>query len=366
MIDTRVVRMAQTIAQYSVSLKQGERFLIMTSVPGLPLAREVFREALALGALPTVRALHPELDELLYRYGNDDQVRYVPEYEKQELESLNARLVIRGDENVMTMAGVEPSRLTLGRQARRPLLERMMARKAAGELKNSLTQYPTNASAQEAGMSLADYEEFVFRACFADRPDPIGAWRELSRTQQAYVDFLNNVKTLRVEGPGTELTVSVEGRKWVNSDGKANFPSGEVFTGPVEDSVEGRVLFDVPTLFSGQPVENIDLEFKAGKVVAARAERGDKMLQSALDTDAGSRFLGEFAFGLNYGITRATRNILFDEKIGGTIHMAVGAGYPETGSMNRSAIHWDMIKDMKQGRVYADTKLVYENGRFIV
>jgi len=358
--------MAQTIARYSVSLKSGERFLILTSVPGLPLAREVYREALALGALPVVRTLHPEFDELLYRYANDDQVKFVPEYEKQELEDLNARLVIRGEENVMTLAGVEPARLTLGRQARRPLSERMMARKAAGELKNCLTQYPTSGSAQEAGMSLADYEEFVFHACFADKPDPIAAWGELSRAQQKHVDFLNGVKTLKVEGPGTDLSLSVEGRKWVNSDGKANFPSGEVFTGPVEDSVNGRVRFDVPTLFSGQPVENIELEFKAGRVVAARAERGDKVLQSAFDTDPGSRFLGEFAFGLNYGITRATKNILFDEKIGGTIHMAVGAGYPETGSQNRSAIHWDMIKDMKQGRVYADGKLVYENARFTV
>lgn len=366
MNDNRVVKMAQTIARYSLSLKNGERFLILTSVPGLPLAREVYREALALGALPVVRTLLPELEELLYRHGSDDQVKFVPEYEKQELESLDARLAIRGDENVMTMAGVEPERLTLGRQARRPLLERMMARKGAGELKTCLTQYPTNANAQEAGMSLADYEEFVFRACFADRPDPIAAWRDLSEHQQAHVDFLNKVKTLKVEGPDTDLILSVDGRTWVNSDGRANFPSGEVFTGPVEDSVEGRVRFDVPTLFSGQPVENIELEFKSGRIVAARAERGDKMLQSALDTDAGSRIIGEFAFGLNYGITRPTRNILFDEKIGGTIHMAVGAGYPETGSTNRSAIHWDMIKDMKQGRVHADGKLVYEGGEFTV
>jgi aminopeptidase len=358
--------MAQTIAQYSISLKPGDRFLILASVPGLPLGREVYREALALGALPVVRTLHLEIDELLYRHGSDEQVKFVPEHEKQELESLNARLVIRGEENVMTLAGVDPARLTLGRQARRPLLERMLARKAAGELKNCLTQYPTSGSAQQAGMSLAEYEGFVFRACFADRPDPIAAWRELSREQQAYVDFLDKVKTLKVEGPGTDLALSVDGRKWVNSDGKANFPSGEVFTSPVEESVNGRIRFDVPTVFSGKAVEGIELEFKDGKVVSASAPRGDEMLQSALDTDAGSRSLGEFAFGLNYGITRATRNILFDEKMGGTIHLAVGAGYPESGSRNRSAIHWDMIKDMKQGRVYADAKLVYENGRFIV
>jgi aminopeptidase len=241
-----------------------------------------------------------------------------------------------------------------------------MERKGRGELKSCLTQYPTNASAQEAGMSLAAYADFVFAACFVDQPDPIAAWKRLSAEQQRYVDFLNKVKTLRVEGPGTDLALSVEGRRWVNSDGKANFPSGEVFTGPVEDSAEGRITFDVPTLFTGHPVEGIELEFRGGRVVKASAARGNDMLQSALDTDERSRYLGEFAFGLNYGITRPTRNILFDEKIGGSIHTAIGAGYPETGSTNRSGIHWDMIKDMKQGRVYADGKLVYENARFTV
>jgi aminopeptidase len=366
MTDSRVVKMAEVIARYSLGLKPRETVLILTTVPALPLAQEVYREALASGALATVRTLHAELDEVLFRHASDEQLRFVPEYEKQELEALNARLVIRGDENPMTLAGIEPARLTLGRQARRPLLERMMARKAAGELKNCITQHPTNGGAHEAGMSLANYEEFVFRACFVDQPDPIAKWQELSREQQRYVDFLNTVKKVRVEGPGTDLELSVAGRTWVNSDGKANFPSGEVFTGPVEDSASGRVRFDVPTLFSGKPVEGVELVFEAGRVARATAERGQEMLESALETDAGARFLGEFAFGLNYGVTRATRNILFDEKIGGTIHLAVGAGYPETGSTNRSGIHWDMIKDMKQGRVTADGRLVYENGRFKV
>jgi len=364
MTDIRVFRMAQTIAQYSLNLQPRDHLAILTTIPGLPLAREVYRQALGLGAFPAVETLHPDLEELLYRHGNDEQVTFVPEYRKAELERLEARLVIRGEENVMALAGVAPARLTLGRQARRPLLERMMARKAAGELKNCLTQYPTSGNAQEAGMSLADYEDFVFRACFADRPDPIAAWRELSREQQAYVDQLDQAAGLKVEGPGTELELSVQGRRWVNSDGKANFPSGEVFTGPIEDSVNGRITFDVPTVFSGRAVEGVSLEFRAGKVVSASAARGEEMLKSALATDAGARSLGEFAFGLNYGITRATRNILFDEKIGGTIHLAIGAGYPETGSQNRSAIHWDLIKDMKRGRVHADGKPVYEDGRF--
>jgi aminopeptidase len=358
--------MADVIVRYSVALKPGEQVLIVTSVPGFPLAREVFRAALAAGAHPVVRTSHPELEETLLRHGNDDQLRFVPETDRREIDTVAARVAIRGEDNLMTTAGVDQSRVKLVRQARGPLLGRMMERKGKGELKTCLTQYPTNASAQEAGLSLADYEEFVFAACFVDRDDPVAAWRDLSKEQQRFVDFLDTAKALRVEGPGTELELSVAGRRWVNSDGKANFPSGEVFTGPEEESVNGRVRFDVPTLFGGRAVEGIELEFKSGRVVAARADRGDEVLQSALETDAGSRTLGEFAFGLNYGITRPTRNILFDEKIGGTIHMAVGAGYPETGSRNRSAIHWDMIKDMKQGRVAADGKLVYEGRRFTV
>jgi aminopeptidase len=366
MTDSRIVKMAETITKYSLNLKPGEQVLVLASVPALPLVREFYLAALAAGALPFVRTLHPELDEVLYRNGSDEQLRFVPASDRLDIETCSARLAIRGDENLATLAGADPTRLAVGRKARKPLMDTFMERKGRGELKSCLTQYPTNASAQEAGMSLVQYADFVFGACFCDRPDPVAEWQKLSAEQQQYVDFLNSVKTLRVEGPGTDLTVSVNGRKWVNSDGKANFPSGEVFTGPVEDSAEGRITFDVPTLFTGHAVEGIEFEFRSGRVAKASAARGDDMLQSALDTDERSRFLGEFAFGLNYGVTRPTRNILFDEKMGGTIHLAIGAGYPETGSTNRSAIHWDMIKQMQQGRVYADGKLAYENGKFKV
>jgi aminopeptidase len=356
--------MAEVIARYSLSLKPGEPVLVLTSVPALPLAREFYRQALAAGALPLVRTLHPEFDELLYRFGSDEQLRFVPAADRLDLETARARLVIRGDENLATLAAAAPDRLAVARQARKPLMDVFMERKGRGELKTCLTQYPTCASAQEAGMSLDAYADFVFSACFCDRPDPIAAWQQLSAEQQRRVDFLNTVRHIRIEGPGTDLSLSVAGRRWVNSDGRANFPSGEVFTGPVEDSAEGRIAFDVPTFFAGRAVESIELEFRGGRVVAARAARGEELLGPALDTDERSRYLGELAFGLNCGITRPTHNILFDEKIGGTIHLAVGAGYPETGSVNRSGIHWDMVKDMRQGRVHADGKVVYENGRF--
>ncbi|MFO7651003.1 MAG: aminopeptidase [bacterium] len=364
MPDIRIERMADTIARHSLALRAGDYLLIQSEPAGLPLVREVYRRAVAVGANPVVRTRLPELEEILFRDGNDAQLGFIPEPSRVEIELVTARLVVRAEDNLRALSGVPPDRLALARRAQRPLFERSMERKGRGELRTCITQFPTAAAAQEAGMSLPDYEDFVFAACFCDRADPVAAWLELSRAQQVFVDFLNTIKTLRYEAPGFELELSVEGRKWINSDGKANFPSGEVFSAPVEDSASGRVRFDVPGSQSGRRVTGVTLDFEAGRVVKATAEQGEDVLNALLDTDPGARLLGEVAFGLNYGITRPTGNILFDEKIGGTIHIALGAGYPECGSANKSGIHWDLIRSMNPGQIWADGRLVYENGRF--
>lgn len=216
-------------------------------------------------------------------------------------------------------------------------------------------------------MSLSDYEEFVYRACLLDQPDPVAAWQAVHDDQQRLCDLLATKRTLRVVTEGTDLSVSVAGRRWANSDGHRNFPSGEVFTGPVEDSATGHITFDFPAIYMGRSVEGVRLEFEQGRVVSATARKGEDLLLSTLGMDAGARYLGEFAFGTNQGIQRHTGNILFDEKIGGTIHMALGSAYPETGGLNRSALHWDMIRDLRQGgEVYADGELLYRNGQFVV
>lgn len=365
MTDPRVIKMGATIAGYSLDLQPGELALLSGDVPSLPLLKETYRAALSLGAQPYVRLLAPEIDEILLREASEAQLAYVSELSTLEIERIRARLVVRASENTVALSGIPPERLAIRQRANQPLFARLLERKATKELKTCVTQYPTNAAAQDAGMSLSDYEDFVFRACFCDRADPAAEWRQLSAGQQRFVELLERVSAVRIEGPGTDLALSVAGRKWVNSDGKANFPSGEVFTGPVEDSAEGRISFDVPTTYQGRLVEGVTLEFAAGRVVKASAARGQELLEQALGTDAGSRLLGEFAFGTNYGIDRPTRNILFDEKIGGTIHLALGAGYPDTGSTNKSGIHWDMIKWMKAGRVRADGAVIYENGRFV-
>jgi len=364
MTDPRVEKMARVIADYSLALAPGQLVLLTGEPAGYPLLRAVYELAIRAGAHPEVKTLYPELDEIRLREGNDAQLLFLSEAALFEAGKIDARLYVRAPDNVRTAAGVDPARQVLVSRGRKPLLDRYMERRVRGELASCLTQYPTDGLAQLAGMSLAEYEQFVFRACFVDRDDPVGAWRELSRRQQRYVDRLDRARELRFEAPDTDLTVSVAGRKWINSDGKANFPSGEVFTSPVEESARGIIRFDMPALFHGQSVEGILLEFRDGVVVSSRAERGGEFLERMLGTDQGASRLGEVAFGLNYGITRATGSILFDEKIGGTIHLALGACYPQTGGSNQSAIHWDMIRSMTPGRVFADGEVIYEDGRF--
>ncbi len=364
MNDPRVEKMARVIADYSLAFKPGQLVLLAAEPAAHPLVREVYRRALRAGAHPYVRAVHTDLEEVRLRESSDEQLAYVSDIARLEVEKLDARLYVRAPDNIRNTSRVDPAKRAIAGRATRGLLNRILERKGRGELASCLTQFPTNALAQLAGMSLADYEEFLFGACLLDREDPVAAWQELSATQQRYVDMLDRVSELKFEAPDTDLTVSVAGRKWINSDGKANFPSGEVFSAPVEDSACGRIRFDVPTAYQGRSVSGVVLELRDGVVTSATAEREGEFLQQMLDTDEGSSRLGEVAFGLNYGITRATGTILLDEKIGGTVHLALGNSYPDAGGRNRSAIHWDLIRSMTPGKVFADGRLIYEDGKF--
>jgi aminopeptidase len=364
-MDARIIRMAKTIVAYSLGIRSGDLLRIEATPLAQPLALAVTSEALRAGAHVMPRIALEGMGEMLLREASDEQLKFVPESERRENETMTARLAIGGTWNTWSLSGVDPKRLALQRQARSELFARLMERKARGELRTCITQYPTNADAQLAEMSLDEYEDFVFGSCFCDRDDPIAEWRRLSAQQAGIVEQLNRVKRLRVEASDTNLEFSVEGRNWINSDGKANFPSGEVFSAPVEDSVQGTIHFEFPAIMSGRRVNDIRLRLENGRVVAASAGSGDEFLQAMLATDEGATRLGEVAFGTNPGIQRFTHNILFDEKIGGTMHFALGAAYPECGGRNKSAIHWDMIKDMRsEGRVWADGILLYERGKF--
>ncbi len=367
MIDPRISKLAHLLTNYCVAVKSGEKVLINGPVGALPLLRETYRHVLQAGGLPVLWLQDSSFEEILLKEGSDDQLQFVPEPAKIFIETYECRIGVRGEENTRALANVDPARQRLQRQAMSSIMETFMRRSASGELRWVGTLFPTPAHAQDADMSLTEYEDFVFGACYLDRDDPVAEWRKMSSAQQKLVDWLKGKRHVRVRGPHADLTLSIENRSFVNSDGRKNMPSGEIFTGPVEESANGWVRFTYPAIYSGREVEGIELRFENGRVVNAHAKKNEAFLLSVLDTDPGARYLGEFAIGTNDGIRQFTRSILFDEKIGGTIHMAVGSGYPETGSKNRSAVHWDMICDMRNGgQIWVDDELFYENGRFLV
>src|SRR3954466_323002 len=366
MRDPRLAKLADVLVNYSVGVAKDQVVRISGPPVGQPLVLELYRQVIAAGGHPVVRMAPEELEEVFLKHASDAQLGFVNPIQKFEYERIDASIGIWGEENTKALSNVDPKRIGLNQAARKPLLETFMRRSAEGKLRWVGTQFPSQGAAQDAEMSLSEYEDFVFSAGMLDRPDPLAAWKQVSERQQRLVDFLNGKRDYRVVAAnGTDVTLSVAGMKWINCDGHHNFPDGEVFTGPVVDSVTGRIHFSFPAVHHGREVEGVRLTFRDGKVVDASADKGQEFLYSMLDTDAGSRFLGECAIGTNYDITRYTKNTLFDEKIGGTVHFALGAGYPETGNKNESGLHWDMVVDLRKGGyVEVDGTKINVDGRF--
>lgn len=367
MTDPRLQRLARTLVHYCVAVREGDRVALPASEAAAPLLREVYREVLRAGGHPYPMVAVDGLDEILYAEASDAQLDHVNAFDALARGELEGLIAMRGATNTRALSGVDPARQRRRSQAYRPVQEASMARTAAGAFRWATTLYPTAAHAQDAEMSLVDFEDFVFRATFSDEEDPVAAWRAVSQRQQRVVDWLKGRREVVVQGPDVDMRLSIAGRTFINSDGRRNMPSGEIFTGPVEDSVEGWARFRFPAIHNGRAVEGIELRFERGRVVRASATKNQDYLLAMLDADEGARTLGEWAVGTNERIDRFIGNILFDEKIGGTIHMAIGAGYPETGSRNKSAVHWDMICDMRDGgRIVVDGETIYDSGRFLV
>lgn len=367
MRDHRLSKLADVLVNYSVGVKPGQLVRLSGPPVAAPLLVELFHATVVAGGNPMVRSAPEELSEILLKHGTDAQLQYVNPVTMKEYEAVDASIGIWAEENTRALTNVDPKRLGLSQAARRPLMDIFMQRAASGALKWSGTQFPCQAAAQDAEMSLSEYEDFVFSAGLLDQPDPVAAWKNVSQRQQRLVDLLNGKSDYRVTAAnGTDLRMSVAGMTWINCDGHENFPDGEVFTGPVLDSVNGIGNFSFPAVHHGREVQDVRLTFKDGKVVDASASKDEEFLISMLDMDAGSRSLGECAIGTNYNIKQYTRNTLFDEKIGGTVHFALGAGYPETGNHNSSGLHWDMVVDLRAGgTVSIDSELIAKDGKFV-
>jgi len=366
-IDKRLEKLAHILITHSLEIKKKDLFMIIGGNTATPLIKEVYRKALEVGAYPYVKVGVEGLAELFYKKASEKQLKYMSPLAKFEIENIDAKLGIICPENTRNLTNVDPKKQAIYSTAQKEIHEIFLKRAAKKDLRWCLTQYPTNASAQDADMSLSEYEDFIFKAAQVDKKDPVAHWKKTYKKQEKIKKLLESKKKLKIISKDTNLNISVGGRKWINCYGKENFPDGEVFTGPQENSAEGHISYSFPGAYGGRLVENIQLWFEKGKVVKSKASSGEKFLKSMLDMDKGSRMIGEFAFGTNYGIKKYTKNTLFDEKIGGTVHIAVGSGYPETGSKNKSSLHWDMMCDLrKNGEVYADGELIYKNGNFLL
>ena len=370
MRDPRIDKLANVLVNYSVAIRKDDLVRISGSPTSEALILAVYREVIAAGGHPVVRMAPDECQEVFLKTASDRQLNYVSPLAKYEVSTINASIGIWSESNTKALSNTDPKRQATASRARKPILDLFFKRAAArgkAKLRWTGTMFPNPASAQDAEMSLAEYEAFVYGAGKLDARDPAAEWRKLSAAQQRACDALNRAKEVRFVTPqGTDLRLGVAGRRWINCDGHENFPDGEVFTGPIEDATDGIVCYSFPAVHGGREVHDIRLRFRAGRVVEASASKNEDFLIKMLDQDKGARVLGELAIGTNYAIRQYTRNTLFDEKIGGTFHCAVGAAYPETGGKNKSGLHWDMVCDLRKGgRIEADGKVISKDGRFV-
>lgn len=363
MPDPRISKMAKVLVWYSLDLQPGQQFVLQTNPLADELTLAVYEEAMRSGAHTLIMNAVPGSEEVFFRLASDEQLDFVMPVRRMIAETFDARLRIESEYNSRELAGIDPTRMARVGKAWAPLSKVFMERSASGALRWCVTLYPTPAAAQDADMSLADYREFVYGACMLNDPDPVAFWRAEGEREKKLTDWLKGRDRVTLKGPNIDLSMSIKDRIFERSDGKYNFPDGEIFTGPVEDSAEGWVRFSYPAIYNSQEVTDIELWFEKGKVVREKAVKNQAMLTALLDTDAGSRFLGELGIGTNYGIQRFTKNMLFDEKIGGTIHLALGASYPETGGKNESGLHWDMLCDMRDAEIRVDGDLFYKDGK---
>jgi len=367
MINPFYEKLANLAVNYSLNVKKGDRVYIVGPNFTQELLQALHVEVIKAGAHSFVRPLMEGGAEILLKFGTEDQLTYVDEVVFKVYKEFDCFIQILADYNTRKFSLVDPAIMGKWRAApkRRELAEIMSERHASGELKWVVVPYPCQSHAQEANMDLFSFSKYVEKALLLDKEDPAREWTQIDKEQEKIVKILNKVEHIKVIGEDTDLEFSVKGRTWENCSGENNLPDGEVFTGPVEDSVNGKIRFTFPGIYSGREVKNIYLEFKEGKVIKATADQGEDLLKVILKIE-NADIIGEFAIGTNYGVTTFIKNMLFDEKMGGTIHCALGLGLPETGSKNVSAIHWDILKDMKQpgSKILADNKVIYEEGNW--
>jgi aminopeptidase len=367
MRDQRAEALAQILVRYSTHVEKGDVCVIQSTTASEVLVQAVYEEVLRAGGHPIMQLTTTGMQAAFFEHASDEQLDWVSPMSRWATEHADVRIAIMADVNARELQRADASKQARAQKARKPLMETSMQRAADGEYRWALTLFPTEAYAAEAGMSLREYEDFFYAACLTDDPEPVTAWQRQSDEVNRLTEWITGRSEVRIQAPDTDLTLGVEGRTWIPCTGQHNMPDGEFFTGPIEDSVNGEVAFSFPAGYGGREVEGVRFRFEDGKVVDASANRGEEFLIEMLDTDEGARRLGEIGIGTNFGISDGTKEILLDEKIGGTVHLAIGMSYPETGGENSSAVHWDMVCDLREGgSLTVDGEELQRDGRFLV
>ncbi len=367
MRDQRADALAEILVKYSTRVKKGDVCVIQATTAAELLVQAVYEEVLRAGGLPVMQMTTSGAQAAFFELASDEQLDWIAPPAEWATEQADVRIAIMSEVNSRALSRADPKKQARTQKARRGLMETAMRRSATGEHRWALTLFPTHSYAAEAGMSLARYEDFYYDACLATDGDPVTAWRRQSDQVNQLADWIQGREEVRIEAPGTNLTLNVSGRNWIPCTGEHNMPDGEFFTGPVEDSATGEIAFSFPASYGGRTVSGVRFRFEDGKVVDASAEQGEDFLLEMLDTDDGARRLGEIGIGTNFGISTGTKEILLDEKIGGTVHLAVGMSYPESGGTNSSAVHWDMVCDLRHGgSITVDGTDLQRDGRFVV
>ncbi|WP_119067660.1 aminopeptidase [Aggregatilinea lenta] len=367
MIDNFAPKLARVLTEYSCPVQKGALVVIVSTTAAAPLIEALYEAILARGGHPVVQASLPNLNEIYLRNATDEQLAFCDPFGLYIMDKADVLFQIIAPVNTRSRSQIPAERIAKSQQGSRPIMEKYMSRLNDQSLRWNITAWPTQASAQEAEMGLLAYSEFIYQACALDQDDPIAFWKAFQNRQTKLAGWLEGKSHAEVRGPGIEMSFDFTGRPWVSCHGTVNFPDGEIFTSPIEDSVNGHVAFSYPTMHGGREVSGIELTFKDGRATGASAAKGEEYLLAQLDIDAGARTLGEFAIGTNMGIQRFTGQTLFDEKIGGSIHMALGESISESKGVNKSAIHWDIVHSMRDGgEIWIDGELFYQSGDFVI
>jgi len=361
-------KLAKLVVNYAVNVQKGDRVQINAAANAEELLREIYREVIIAGGhILRMNVSLPGFDEIYYNNASEEQIKYVDEIAYEFNKRISKVIFIHSSYNTRGLTNIDPKILTMEQEALKKLNESFMKRAAEGKVDWVICPYPNLAMAQEANMGIGEYKEFVYHSLNLDKNDPVKYWTNVEKEQDKVINILEKGKEFRIIGEDTDLTLGIQGRKWINCCGHKNLPDGEVFVSPKEDSVNGTIRFTYPGIYMGREVENIWLKFKDGQIVDYSAEKGLDVLEKVLKLE-NAKILGELAVGTNYGIQRFTKNMLFDEKMGGTVHLALGSGFPESGSKNVSPIHWDILKDMKSkdSKILLDGEEIYIAGKWLI